>query len=241
MPGEAAAIEQIDIIGQRQSAADGFLDQQDAAPLLPQHRQQAIDLLDDDRRQAQGRLVDQQQPATGHQAAADADHAPFATRQRIRLLFLALGQFRQQGEDFLQTARDHRRLAYQIGAHQQVFPYRHFRKQQIALRDMDDAGGDDRLRRAAGDALAGKADLAADLRQQTGNRPQQTGLAVAVWPDHGDAFPLAQLQIQIMQHAAVGIAAGEAAAIEQRRRAHMAAPGLPSPACCIAVAAVNPR
>ncbi|MNY23228.1 hypothetical protein D3C86_1568850 [compost metagenome] len=90
------------------------------------------------------------------------------------------------------------------------------RKQRVVLEHHADATF---LRRkgetGAGDGLASQLDFAFVHRFETGNRPQGGGLAAARRAQQATDVACVQVQVEVLHHALVLIAAGEVAQVKQ--------------------------
>jgi hypothetical protein len=79
---EAAGLEHIAAIGDRQSHTGILLDQQDGRAASGNFADNPKDILHDHRCQPQRRLIEKQQTRSGHQAVGHGDHLLLTARQR---------------------------------------------------------------------------------------------------------------------------------------------------------------
>src|ERR1051326_2738737 len=134
---DATMFHDIVAVGNSRGEIKVLLDQQYGESLRLERADRSPDLLNDDRGQALGRFVEQQQTGAGAQDAGDGQHLLLATRQFGALAGQSVAQVRKQLEYAIEVEAAGAQL----------------RRQQQILAHVE-AGKDDALRRADGDASA---------------------------------------------------------------------------------------
>jgi hypothetical protein len=106
----------------------------------------------------------------------------------------------------------------QKGAEAQVLQDRQTTEDAPALRHLDDAFGDDAIRRQLLERFARQQDVAAAHRQNPGDRPQRRALAGAIGADQGHDLVLAEAERDAVQRADLAVVDLQVADLEQRHR-----------------------
>src|SRR5580692_4332932 len=165
--GDAAAIENDDIVGDVEGELWALLHQHDGKPALLESADGRHHFGDDLRRQAFRRLVHQQHARIGHQRAADGEHLLLAAGEVTGELGAALGEAREHGEDGL-LGPWRVAAAGVLGARgdHQVLAYGETLEYAAALRHQRHAARRDQFRRQARHRRAEHFDGAAARRQQ---------------------------------------------------------------------------
>ena len=190
---DAAGLQHIGPIGNRQRERRHLIDKKDGRSLLAQLREQAIQRFQKSWRKPERRLVEHQNLGARHQAAGDRQHLLLAAGEEAGALPLPL---LERGEAIEQRV-DHLRLVgggARIGAEPQIVDHAQFRKDLTALRHQDQPLPRDRDRRPLFDALAEEPHVAADRPDQSGERAHQRRLSRAVGAEHGDELALGDVR-----------------------------------------------
>src|SRR5687767_9640891 len=141
--------------------------------MLSQFINGGVDFVYDERRQAERRLVEQHELRAAHEASADGEHASLAATQGACHLVRSLAQPREHGEDPVELLRAPPARILEEGAEQEVLQHGHLWKDEVALRNMNDAARDDLIWAEPIEPLSHKADFSAGHGNERGDGAQK--------------------------------------------------------------------
>src|SRR5262245_29220914 len=222
---QAAALEDVSVVGDRERLGDVLLDQEDGHVLVADAPDERHHLIDEPRRQPERRLVQHEHARPPDQRAGERDHLLLAAAHRAGELAPALAEAGKQRERPLE-ARGTLGPREEPAAELQVLEHGHPREQVPSLGDEDEAGADRRGGRARRQRAAVERRATA-AREEARQRPEQGTLAGAVRADDRGDPSRGKVEVEPVENAKAAVPGGKPGDLQ--RRAHGRAPAAPSP------------
>ena len=206
---DAARLEDVRPLAQRERERRALVDEQDRHPvLLVQPQEELGELLHEQRSKSERELVDGQKPGLGHERPADRDHLLLPAGGPAGRPLAKLAELRQQGVDPFEPLA-HLLLAADVPqrrgddleaehaavrAEQEVRLDRQRCEDVASFRHLADPPPDHRAGGRSGDVVALDPDPARGRAHDAARGVEDRRLAGSVRPDQGDALPRADIE-----------------------------------------------